>query len=192
MSKVQGLNKQFSEKDVSRMRNLIQGKYGEKVGQSVGYAKHDQDYKEGDVWERDGRKWTIKDGITQNITKLDKAKKAYLLPIFCPNCSSKMHTDLDTAYYNIHKKCLNCVIDFEADLRQSGLFEAYESKIINSELDGFIESFKAYIESELSNQSNQGFISEQGDVEKWSGSINRDRVLEGLEKTIEHLNSLKR
>ena len=55
MSKVQGLNKQFSEKDVNRMRNLIQGKYGEKTGQSVGYSKQEKDYKEGDVWEADGR-----------------------------------------------------------------------------------------------------------------------------------------
>lgn len=192
MSKVQGLNKQFLEKDVNRMRNLIQGKHGDKTGQSVGYSKTTKCYKEGDIWEADGRKWTIKDGIKQNITKLDKAKKAHLLPIFCPSCSSKMHTDLDTPYYNIHKKCLNCVIDFEADLRQSGLFKVYESKIINSELDGFIEDFKSYVESELSNQSNQGFITEQGDVEKWSGSINKDKVLKGLEKTIKHLNSLKR
>lgn len=73
MSKVQGLNKQFTERDVNRMRNLIQGKHGDKVGQSVGYSKQEKDYKEGDVWEEDGRKWTIKEGIKQNITKLDKA-----------------------------------------------------------------------------------------------------------------------
>tara|TARA_R110000744_G_scaffold3064_2_gene11970 strand:+ start:658 stop:1233 length:576 start_codon:yes stop_codon:yes gene_type:complete len=191
MSKVQGLNKQFSEKDVNRMRNLIQGKHGEKIGQSVGYAKHDQDHKEGDVWEADGREWTIKEGIKQNITKLDKAKKAHMLPIFCPNCNLKMHLDLDKSYYNIHKKCLNCVVEFEHHLRTSGLFKAYESKIINSEIDGFIEDFKSYVESELS-ISNHGFISEQGDVEKWTGSPNRDKVLEGLEKTIDHLNSFKR
>ena len=47
MSKVQGLNKQFSEKDVNRMRNLISGKYGDKVGQSVGYKKAEVKHKEG-------------------------------------------------------------------------------------------------------------------------------------------------
>ena len=190
MSKVQGLNKQFTEKDVNRMRNLIQGKHGDKIGQSIGYAKHDQNYKEGDIWEVDGRKWTIKDGIKQNITKLDKAKKAHLLPIFCPTCKAKMHSDLDKPYYNIHKKCFNCVVDFEEDLRCSGLFEAYKSKIQNSEIDGFIEDFKAYIESELS-ISNDGFITEQGDVEKWTGSVNREKVLESLEKNIKNLKGLK-
>ncbi len=191
MSKVQGLNKQFTEKDVNRMRNLIQGKHGDKVGQSVGYSKHDNDYKEGDIWEADGRKWTIKDGIKQNITKLDKAKKAHMMPIFCPNCGSKMHTDLDKPYYNIHKKCFNCVVEFEHHLRTSGLYEVYESKIINSEIDNWVNEFKAYIESEL-HTTNNSFITEQGDVERWVGAPNKDKVMEGLEKTIKHLNSFKR
>ena len=191
MGKVQGLNKQFTEKDVKRMRNLIQGKHGEKTGQSVGYAKKDTHYKEGDVWEQDGRKWTIKEGIKQNITKLDTAKKAHLLPIFCPNCSSKMHSDLDKPYYNIHKKCFNCVVEFEHDLKKAGLYEAYSKNIHNSEIDSFIEGFKAFIESELS-QNNNSFVTEQGDVENWVGGPNRERVLESLDKTIKHLENLKR
>jgi len=191
MSKVQGLNKQFSEKDVNRMRNLIQGKYGEKTGQSVGYSKQENDYKEGDIWEADGRTWTIKNGIRQNITKLDKAKKAHMMPIFCPCCGKKMSVHTDKAYYNIHKKCLNCVIDFEHELKKAGLYEAYEAKIINSDLEEFIEDFKKFIQSELT-LSNNSFITEQGDVEKWVGAPSKQKVLEGLDKTIEYLNSLKR
>jgi len=190
MSKVQGLNKQFTEKDVKRMRNLIQGKHGEKVGQSVGYAKKTKHYKEGDVWEADGRKWTIKNGIKQNITKLDAAKKAHLMPLFCPNCGSKMHTDIDKPYYNIHKKCFNCVVEFEHHLKTSGLYETYVKKINNADIDGVIEEFKLFIEAELS-ISNNSFITEQGDVEKWVGRPNVEKVLEGLAKTIEHLESIK-
>ena len=190
MSKVQGLNKEFSEKDINRMRNLIQGKHGEKVGQSVGYTKKTIEYKEGDVWEADGRKWTIKEGIKQNITKLDKAKKAHIMPIFCPNCGSKMHSDIDKPYYNIHKKCFNCVVEFEHHLKTSGLYEAYVKKINNADIDGVIEEFKLFIEAELS-ISHNSFITEQGDVEKWVGRPNVEKVLEGLAKTIEHLESIK-
>jgi len=185
------LKKQFQQKDVQRLRNLVQGKYGDKVGQSVGYSKSEVNYKEGDIWEEDGRKWTIKDGIKQNITKLDAAKKAHLMPIFCPCCGSKMHVDIDKAYYNLHKKCLNCVVAFEHELRVAGLYDAYEKRIINSDLDGFIDDFTKFIESELT-LTNNSFITEQGDVEKWVGAPNKEKVLEGLEKTIEHLNSLKR
>ena len=66
------LKKEFKKNDVERIRNLVQGKYGEKTGQSVGYQKKIIDRKEGDIWEEDGRKWTIKDGIKQNVTKLER------------------------------------------------------------------------------------------------------------------------
>ena len=185
------LKKQFGEKDVQRARNLIQGKVDARTGEGIGYNKKQEFYEEGDVWEVDGRKWTIKDGIKQNITKLDKAKKAHVMPIFCPNCGGVMNVKLDKDFYNIHKKCFNCVVEFEHDLKKAGLYEAYSKNIHNSEIDSFIEGFKAFIESELS-QNNNSFITEQGDVEKWIGGPNKERVLESLDKTIKHLEKLKK
>ena len=70
------LKKDFKKQDVERIRNLVQGKYGEKTRSSVGFSKKDEFHQEGDIWESDGRTWTIKNGIRQNVTKLDKAKKA--------------------------------------------------------------------------------------------------------------------
>jgi len=102
-----------------------------------------------------------------------------------------MNVKLDKDFYNIHKKCFNCVVEFEHDLKKSGLYEAYSKNIHNSEIDSFIEGFKAFIESELS-QQNDSFITEQGDVEKWVGGPNRERVLESLDKTIKHLEKLKK
>ena len=80
------LKKEFNPKDVSRLRNLIQGKYGDNTTTGVGYTKSFIYREENDVWEEDGRKWTIKNGIKQNITKLDEAKKTHLLPLLCPSC----------------------------------------------------------------------------------------------------------
>ena len=94
--KLAGLKKEFQEKDVERLRNLITGKYGEKTHSSVGFTKADQIYNEGDIWEENGRTWTIKEGIKQNITKLDKAKKAHIMPLLCPNCGKIMIFSLET------------------------------------------------------------------------------------------------
>ena len=63
------LKKEFQQKDVQRLRNLMQGKYGEKTIVGTGYTKKQEFYEEGDIWEADGRSWTIKNGIKQNITK---------------------------------------------------------------------------------------------------------------------------
>jgi hypothetical protein len=185
------LKKQFNKKDVTRLRNLVKGKYGEKTSQGIGYTKKEEFHKEGDIWEEDGRKWTIKDGIKQNITRLDKAKKAHVTPLFCPNCGSLMKKRFDSDFYKIHKKCFDCVVEFENQLRKAGLYEEYEKNIINSDIDGFIENFKSYVEDQLT-ISNNSFITEQGDVEKWDGGLNKKRVLEALDKTIEHLEKMKK
>jgi len=185
------LKKEFKQKDVQRLRNLLAKKYGDKTTVGVGYTKQQEFHSEGDVWEEDGRKWTIKNGIKQNITKMDEAKKAHVMPLFCPTCNKLMVTHRDKNYYMIHKKCLNCVIDFETELRRIGAWDEYERKIQNQEIDSFISEFKAWIEDSLT-ESNQGFISEDGHIEKWVGGPNKQRVLDDLHKTIEYLSSLKK
>ena len=100
MSKETVLKKDFQKRDVERLRNLMTGKYGEKTRSSVGFTNKQEFYNEGDVWESDGRTWTIKDGIKQNITKLDKAKKEHNMPLFCPNCG-KLMKRVDKPYYNV-------------------------------------------------------------------------------------------
>jgi len=190
MSKDNVLKKQFQERDVQRLRNLVQGKYGEKTRSSIGFTKADEFYKEGDIWEGDGRTWTIKEGIKQNITKLDKAKKAHVTPIFCPNCKKIMKNRNDKPFYNIHKMCFNCVIDFEHELRKQGKWEDYERNIKNNEIDNHISEFKVWISEKLT-ESNDGFVTESGDIEKWVGSLDKSKVEEYTKTTIEYLESLK-
>lgn len=97
----------------------------------------------------------------------------------------------DSDYYKIHKKCFDCVFEFENNLKKLGLYEEYEKNILNSELEGFINNFRSYVEDQLS-QTNDSFITEQGDVEKWDGNLNKKRVLDALDKTIEHLEKMKK
>ena len=115
------LKKDFKQADVQRLRNLMTGKQGERTAAGVGYSKKQEFYEEGDVWEEDGRQWTIKNGIKQNITKLDKAKKEVTLPLFCPCCSNLMKNKYDKLFYIQYKRCFNCQADFETDIRKLGL-----------------------------------------------------------------------
>ena len=190
MGKDNVLKKQFQERDVQRLRNLMTGKHGEKTRSSVGFSKADEFHEEGDTWEVDGRTWTIKDGIKQNITKLDKAKKAHVMPLLCPNCKKVMKNRNDKPFYNIHKKCFNCVIDMEHELKKEGKFKKYQLDIKNNELDNRIKEFKLWANEKL-NESNNSFISEDGDLEKWSGKINQDKVNEYVKEVEEYLESLK-
>lgn len=190
MSKDNVLKKDFQERDVQRLRNLIQGKQGEKTRSSVGFSKADEFHEEGDIWESDGRTWTIKNGIKQNITKLDKAKKAHVMPLLCPNCKKVMKNRNDKPFYNLHKKCFNCVVDFEHDLKKQGKWEEYQRNVKNSELDNRIAEFKLWVKEKLE-ESNDSFVSESGEVEKWVGKVNKDKVEEHVKDVIEYLESLK-
>ena len=188
--KVQGLNKEFSKKDVERMRHLINGTHNEKHDVGIGYSKPEEFHKEGDIWESDGRTWTIKEGITQNITKLDKAKKAHNMPLFCPNCKKLMKNRNDKSFYNIHKTCFRCVVLKEDKLKKEGKWEEYQKNIINSELDNKIKDFKDYVSDKL-NEKNS-FVTEAGDIEKWRGNINEKQVDIHVQEVVDYLENLKK
>tara|TARA_Y100001963_G_C6744204_1_gene430679 strand:+ start:599 stop:1180 length:582 start_codon:yes stop_codon:yes gene_type:complete len=187
------LKKQFKEKDVKRLRNLIQGKYGDKVRKGVGYNKIEHLRKEGDTWEEDGRKWTIKNGIKQNITKLDKLKKIVITPLFCPKCKTQMKKRFDGDYYKIHKKCFNCVIKMETKLRRWGKWEAYEKAIINADVDAFLKDYEIWANEAIDNSTlYTNYFTEQGDKENWKGGKTKKQLKELVKKDIEQIKKLKK
>ena len=192
MSKDNVLKKQFAEKDVNRLRNLVKGKHANKSQVSVGFTKGQEGpHIEGDIWDEADKTWTIKDGIKQNVTKLDAAREAVNLPIFCPSCKKPMKPHLDKKWYKMYHRCFNCQIDFEAEIRRQGLWEEYQKVIFNSDIEGLMENFQIWIDEEIENQSNQTFVTEAGDVEKWTGSA-KNKLLESKEETLKYLQSLKK
>jgi hypothetical protein len=184
------LKKEFNKKDVERLRNLVKGKSGERTSQGIGYTKADEFHKEGDVWEENGRKWTIKDGIKENITKLDKFKKS-AVPLFCPSCNGIMNKQLDPHYYKAHGACLDCTKKLETKHKLEGTWKEHTKDVRNKEIDKTIEEYTQFMQMKM-NQSNDGFITESGEVEKWVGGINKERAEEALREGIEYLKNLKK
>jgi hypothetical protein len=184
------LKKEFHKKDVQRLRNIVQKKYGDKTTIGVGYTKKYEEHKEGDVWEENDRTWTIKNGVKQNVTKLDKAKSLAVMPLLCPCCNKPMRVNTDKPFYNIHKKCLNCVVEFETKLKAEGKWEEYQSQIHNAEIDNVINEFKVWANEELK-ESNNSFITEDGVVENWVGGNNKN-LEKNIEDSIEFLKTLKK
>ena len=184
------LKKEFAKKDVQRLRNVLKGKAGERTVDGIGYTKTHEVRKEGDIWTENGREWTIKDGLKQNITKLDKAKEA-LMPLFCPSCGSVMKERLDSPIYKFFRHCFNCQCKFEMDLKHEGLWEDYKRELDNSTIDKMIQFSENFLEDALT-QSNQGYVSEAGEIQNWKGGVNRELAEKNLEETIKYLKSLKK
>jgi len=174
------------------MRNLIKGKTDESAELQVGYTSKKENYKEGDVWEEGGKKWTIKDGIKQTYTKLDSIKKEAILPLFCPNCGSLMKHRNDAKMYKIHKTCFNCVVEMEHKLKIEGKYEEYERNMLSNNASDYIDDLELYLLEAL-NTSNSQYVSEKGEVERWKGGLDKEKVTKELKEFFnEHRKDIKK
>ena len=181
------LKKEFKSKDVERVRNLVNKDFSGKTVSGVGYEKTQQFHNEGDIWEENGRTWTIKNGIKQNITKLDAAKKAMQIPLRCPKCGGPMKHHLAQKMYKIHGFCFDpCTVEYEAELRKAGLYEQYEKRMMQRGLKAFLNDMEQYYLEQI-NQTDT-FVTEQGDIEDWSNNNSKvkEKALENLQDFLKH------
>jgi hypothetical protein len=183
------LKKEFKSRDVNRARNLIAKDFSNNTIEGIGYSKAYEMHEEGDIWEENGRTWTIKNGIRQNITKLDGAKKAMQMPLKCPKCGGSMKHHLAQKMYKIHKMCFECVIDYEAQLRRAGLYEQYEKNMMQGSMKAFAKDIESWA-LEMINSSDT-FVTEQGDVEDWNNTNTKLKaeLTKKLQEYLKYINS---
>jgi hypothetical protein len=184
------LKKEFSKKDVQRARNLITGDTNLRTSQGVGYTKKHEHHSEGDVWEEDGRQWTIKNGVKQNITKMDKFKKMGKMPLFCPECGTLMKKHLDKKVFPAYQKCFDCVVDYEVELGRQGKLEEYNKNLRNQHIDKVLSEYKNFVKDRIK-ESNSNFVTENGEVENWKGGISKEQLEKDLQEGIEFLENMK-
>lgn len=187
MSKDSILKKEFKQSDVQRVRNLINKDFTSGTKQQTGYRKSSQRYKEGDIWEEGGKQWTIKNGVKQNITKLDAAKKAVRIPLRCPNCGGPMKHHLAKKMYKIHGFCFDpCTVEMEANLRKAGLFEQYEQRMMQGNMKAFSHDIEQWALDQINTQDT--FVTEQGDVEDWkSNESEKKKLMDNVKQYLTHL-----
>ncbi len=160
------LKKQFSERDLQRIRNLAQKKVHDKTVTSVGYTKAEERHVEGDVWEENGKTWTIKNGIKRTIRKTDAVKA----PLLCPKCSKPMKHRFDKQMYGIHQMCLHCVTEMESELKMQGKYEEYEKEMIRKNAQYFADSITDGIDQFLDDLINETYVMEDGTIQNWVGN----------------------
>jgi hypothetical protein len=147
--------------------------------------------KEGDVWEDiSGKKWTMKNGVRQSVTKLDDAKT----PWWCPRCTKPMNHKLDIKFWRIRGHCMDCVVKDETELRRNGKWEEYERKVMLrnyvAEVTDKIAQLQAYHDEVskpeflIMNENEKTVLM----MEQWD--IDIDKLKTDLEKDIEELKNI--
>jgi hypothetical protein len=131
--------------------------------------------------EKNGK---LKNGIKQSLTKFDSLKKYGQYPLKCPCCQNHFKLfDLNKKMYNIHEKCLDCVIEMETKLKLEGKYEEYERKMMNQNMKSHLEEFESAL-TEYENSKMESFVTEQGDIERWSGGGVDSEYIKEMKKQI--------
>jgi hypothetical protein len=186
------LQREFRERDVQRMRNIITKDYSAKTQSQVGYSKEYIERNEGDVWEENNKTWTIKNGIKMTVSKLDSIKKILQLPLVCPKCKKHMKNfELNRKMYSIHQTCFDCVIEYESHLKITGQYKEYERNMIKDGIVVYIKELEDYLLEMAITDDNESFVTEGGDIEKWSGgNIDKESMMKDLSEYIKFVKDL--
>lgn len=143
-------------------------------------------HKEGDVWEENGKTWTIKNGIKRTVGKLDAFRKEIIMPIACPCCNKSMKSPVHQPFWKIYKLCLNCVVDMEHNIRKAGKWDAYERAKIEANAKSLFEDLEQYVSDFTTTTSGNGFVTEDGAKEHWIDNT-KDKAKEVGKQELEQL-----
>ena len=132
---------------------------------------------------------TIKNGIKQTVTRFDKLKQTLNLPLTCPKCGKAMKNhNLNKKMWSLHKMCFDCVIVMETELKRTGQYEEYVRNLTTRGIKTYIKELEQVMLEVAMEDSNEGFITEQGDIEKWAGKgLDNEKLIKDLQEYMQKL-----
>jgi len=95
-------------------------------------------------------------------------------------------TDLNKKMYAIHDRCFDCVIEMEAKIKLDGKWEEYERGMVKSNARASLLDFEKAVDAWY--EEKDTFVSEQGDVEKWSGG-DKNKMYEEIKARLQEIKS---
>lgn len=174
--------------DVRRKISEVMKKDATRI--QVGWTPPKVERKEGEEWiDNDGKKWTVKNGIKQSISKLETAKT----PWFCPRCSKAMPHRLDTKMWRMRGFCMDCAWKEETEMKRLGTWEAFEKKKLTENLIDYLKDKLAELQDAHDNISAPEFIHADNEkilmIEKWDMDLDtvRKDMAEEIEKLKAHI-----
>lgn len=162
---------------------------GERPFVQVGYTGDINKYiirKEGEQWtDSSGKRWIQTASGPQTITPvLDMVREAMNDKCSCCGREIRWGNHLDKKMFNKTKKCYDCVIEEEHQLRIKGKFKLYETKkLIENEL-AYLNDVKGYLRDSkeyLKEHKVLTYVNSNGHVEEWSNESRRE-LMNNLKK----------
>lgn len=182
--------------NVKAIKEMLDGTHKTQTKKSISFntKSTSKSRKIGEIWtDEDGVEWEQKDGYrVKNPTraKLMSNIRSYLaMPSDCPECNNPMEKRLDKKFYKLHKKCMDCTIEYEHKLRMAGKYKEYEDKILKDNLVSWLRD--AEVEKEIIKEqlTKAEFIQANGKVEKWDLPFDPNTMKDKIDRDFEKFKS---
>ena len=159
-------------------------KWADKVVVGGFYKKAEEAREEGEVWKDvDGKEWTVKHGIKQNVTRLQDAK----MPWWCPSCGRVMNHKIHEKFYWLKSACHDCWIKYEGQMRIEGVYSAYERRMLRANERAWIADIISQHLDYIQNQNDMELHFMDGRWEVLAHASEFDQVKEKLQNDIQFM-----
>ena len=92
--------------------------------------------------------------------------------------------DYNKKMWKIHQKCFDCVIKMESEIKRVGKWDEYCSNIMNLNKDAELDDLEQALEDWVTQK--ESFVSEAGEVERWSGG-DKNAIYKQVKESIAEL-----
>ena len=181
----------MDKRNSQRIRNILRGDITGKTVISVGYDKETIERKEGDVWEENGKKWTIKGGLKQTYSALSDLRESCMMPLFCPKCGDIMKKTQDRKSWYIMGVCFDCMIENDTQMMIAGGFEKYEKDIVDRNRIELIKETKDFLNEFASVAGSNHYVAENGDIEDWGLEQNQKNIESIVKKQLKKIKKIE-
>ena len=84
--------------------------------------------------------------------------------------------------------CFDCVVTMETELKRTGQYEQYVRDLTTRGVKTYIKDLEGALLELALEDSNEEFVTEQGDIEKWAGKgIDKQKLAEEIQEYIQKL-----
>lgn len=141
----------------------------------------------GESWtDENGVEWEQRAGFKIKKGKLDEIRDllvANRMPSHCPECNEPMKKRLDEKFWKLEKRCFDCQVNFEHNLRIEGKFEEYQRNRILKNAEAWLADAEKEAKEIIEVFKNPlTFANSDGTFEEWTGGKTAEEVAQQIEE----------
>ena len=170
--------------NIKAIKEMLSGTHKTQTKIQMGYTGERVNREEGDIWEENGKKWTIKNGIKKSVNKLGNYMDQFdFSNCYQDSCNITQYnmTDLDKKMSSFHGMCFNCATKMKTKMMLDGTWEAYEQERVKKNAIAWLNDAENDVLEIKKAMTKTEFVNSNGSVEKWSLDKKEEKIIDEID-----------